>query len=154
MAVEEHPAKELLEASDWPYPPRDPLCWIPTGSISGSFTTTWGSSGWDFLTKVGKITHDVALLDNLGNIAANARDGLGNTEGQAIVELIGNDLDGGFIVLFMFGDPEFIQADTSVPIDWLSFSGVIGRLEVLELEFELIGILVDGQVDFEVASTT
>ena len=145
--------EELLEASDWPYPPRDPLCWLPTGSISGSFTTTWGSSGWDFLTKVGKITHDVALLDNLGNIAANARDGLGNTEGQAIVELIGNDLDGGFIVLFMFGDPQFIQPDMSVPIDWLSFSGVIGRLEVLELEFELIGILVDGQIDFEVAST-
>jgi spore coat protein CotH len=145
--------EELLEVSDWPYPPRDPLCWLPTGSISGSFTTTWGSSGWDFLTQIGKITHDVALLDNLGNIAANARDGVGNTEGQAIVELIGNDLDGGFIVLFLFGDPELIQPDSSVPIDWLSFSGVIGRFEFLHLEFELIGILVDGTLSFEAAST-
>lgn len=144
---------ELLESVDWSYPPREPLCWLPTGSISGSFTTTWGSGGWDFLNQVGKIDHDLALLDNLGNIAANAREGAGDTEDQAIVELIGNDLDGGFIVIFLFGDPEFVQSGMSVPIDWLSFSGAIGRLEILDLEFDLIGILVDGGLEFEQAST-
>ena len=41
----------------------------------------------------------------------------------------------------------------SVPIDWLSFSGAIGRLEILDLEFDLIGILVDGGLEFEQAST-
>ena len=53
-----------------------------------------------------------------------------STEDQAIVELIGNDLDGGFIVIFLFGDPEYVQSGMSVPIDWLSFSGAIGRLAV------------------------
>jgi spore coat protein CotH len=146
-------APELSEPPDWTYPARQSICWTTAGTVSGTFNTDWGSSGWDYLNKVGTLVHDMDGLAVLGNIASNARLGSGPTDGYAVVELIGSTVGGDFIVLVLFGDPELIAPNTSIPIDWLAMSGVIGRVQFLDMDFEIIGLLTEGVLHFEDAST-
>jgi spore coat protein CotH len=146
-------APELAEPPDWSYPARESICWTPAGSLSGTFNTDWGSGGWDYLNKIGTLVHDVDGLPVLGNIASNARLGNGPTDGYAVVEVIGSTIGGDFIVMMLFGDPEFVTPNTSIPIDWLAMSGVLGRVQFLDMDFEILGLLTEGVLHFDDAST-
>ena len=57
------------------------------------------------------------------------------------------------IVLVLFGDPELIAPNTSIPIDWLAMSGVVGRVQFLDMDFEILGLLTEGVLHFDDAST-
>ena len=132
--------------------PRGSICWVPAGSISGTFDAAWGTSGWNYLTQVGTVDHDLPFMSPLGNIGSNARDGTGQAEGQAIIELIATDQEGRIVFLVMFGPPSLIAPDTTVPIDWLEFGGIIGRAEFLDPNFQTVGVMIDGVLSFEAAS--
>ena len=56
-------------------------------------------------------------------------------------------------MIIIYGPTELIVPNTSVPIDWLDFSGVMGRMHAFDLDFELLGVLVEGVLSFELAST-
>jgi spore coat protein CotH len=138
---------------NWVYPPRSSICWVEAGGVSGSFDTEWGTSGWDYLNRVGTIETDAPFLGKLGNIAANARDGNGWSTGQGVIELIGNEEGGAVVFLVIFGDPELFVPNTSIPIDWVNLSGVIGRADIFNLDFVIVGALEDGTVNFQEVST-
>lgn len=146
-------AELMGEAPTWEVPPQDTICWPDAGSVSGTFDTEWGTAGWNYLQQVGTVDHDVPGLDPLGNIAANARHGNGPTEGLGVIELVGNDLEGQYILLIMTGPPEMVSPNTTYPIDWKSFNGYLGGVEFLDMDFQLLGVLLDGVISFEKAST-
>ena len=89
----------------------------------------------------------------LGNIAANARERVDLDGTRAVVELIAQDMAGGNVAIYMNGRPELLTPNTSIPIDWHSFEGLIGRFEVLDLDFEFLGAMLDGVLSFEEVST-
>ncbi|MEE2779880.1 MAG: CotH kinase family protein [Myxococcota bacterium] len=146
--------QELLgDAPEWEVPPQDTFCWPHVGTVSGTFDTEWGTAGWNYLQQIGTVDHDVDGLDPLGNIAANARHGNGFTEGLGVIELVGNDLQGHYILLILTGPPELVAPNTTYPIDWKSFNGYLGGVEFLDMDFELLGVLLDGVISFEKGST-
>jgi len=141
------------DGPDWEVPVQDTFCWPDVGSVSGTFDTEWGTAGWNYLQQIGTVDHDVDGLDPLGNIAANARHGNGPTEGLGVIELVGNDLQGHYILLIITGPPELVAPNTTYPIDWKSFNGYLGGVEFLDMEFDLLGVLLDGVISFEKGST-
>ena len=121
--------------------------------MSGQFDTRWGTSGGDFFDQPGALDHDVDGLDFIGNVASNARLGAGPTEGMAIIELLGNNTEGEYLLVYIFGSLDLFTPNTTHPLDWEHFSGLVGRVEILDFEFETLGILIDGVISFEEAST-
>ena len=95
----------------------------------------------------------MSTLDFIGNVASNARFGAGPTEDQAVIELIGNNTEGEYFIVYIFGPLELFTPGTTQPLDWSVFSGLVGRIEIFEFEFEPVALLVEGVISFEAAST-
>lgn len=144
----------MMGGEAWAYPEAETICWAEEGTLSATFDTRWGTSGGDFFDQPGSINHDVATMDFIGNVASSARYGAGATEGQAIIELIGNNSDGEYFIVYVFGPAESVQPGSTQPLDWEVFSGLVGRIEILDFDFEAIALLVDGLIHFDEASTT
>jgi hypothetical protein len=143
----------LLGGEAWTYPPASSICWTDGGTLSATFDTRWGSSGADFFDQPGSVNHDVPTLDFIGNVASNARFGAGPTEGQAVIELIGNNTQGEYFIVYIFGPLDLFTPGTTQPLDWSVFSGLVGRIEIFEFKFEPVALLVEGVISFEEAST-
>ncbi|MGB0591167.1 MAG: CotH kinase family protein [Myxococcota bacterium] len=143
----------ILGGEAWTYPPAESICWTEGGTLSATFDTRWGTSGGDFFDQPGSVNHDVTTLEFIGNVASNARLGAGPTEGQAVIELIGNNTQGEYFIVYIFGPLELFTPGTTQPLDWSVFSGLVGRIEIFEFEFEPVALLVEGVISFEEAST-
>ena len=48
---------------------------------------------------------------------------------------------------------DLFTPDTTQPLDWATYSGVMGRIDLFEFEFVPLALLVDGVIHFEQAST-
>ena len=145
---------ELLAGLDaWEYPLVDTICWADGGTMTGTFDTRWGTASGDFFDQPGSINHDVPTLDFIGNVSSSARFGAGVTAGQAIIELLGNNTEGEYFVVYIFGPLDLFTPDTTQPLDWAVYSGVMGRIDLFEFEFVPLALLVDGVIHFEQAST-
>jgi len=143
----------LLGGKPWTYPPAESICWTEGGTLTASFDTRWGTSGGDFFDQPGSVNHDVATLDFIGNVASNARFGAGPTEGQVVIELIGNNTEGEYFIVYVFGPLDLFTPGTTQPLDWTVFSGLVGRIEIFEFEFEPVALLVEGLISFDETST-
>ena len=143
----------LLGGEAWDYPPAESICWEEGGTLNATFDTRWGTSGGDFFDQPGSVNHDVQTMDFIGNVASSARFGAGGTEGQAVIELIGNNTEGEYFIVYVFGPIDAFIPGSTQPLDWAVFSGLVGRIEIFEFEFEPIALLVDGVIHFEQAST-
>jgi len=141
----------------WPFAPPAPACWAERGTLSGTFDTVWGSVG--VLWPAGGQGSLSMTVDGspypVANVSANARMGTNeDTEGQAIVELIGKDAQGAWVVAWLIGPPEQVVSGTSRPFDWAPWRGWVARTTSLDLDgFELLGLLGGGQVSFDLGST-
>jgi hypothetical protein len=143
----------LLGGKAWSYPPAATICWAEGGTLSATFETRWGTSGGDFFDQPGSVNHDVPTLDFIGNVASNARLGAGPTEGQLVIELVGNNTQGEYFIVYVFGPLDLFTPGSTQPLDWSVYSGIVGRVEIFEFEFEPLALLVDGVISFDEAST-
>lgn len=146
-----------LQGLDWPFAPPTPACWKERGTLSGSFDTVWGSVG--VMWPAGGQGTLALTLDGspyaLANVSANARLGTNaDTAGQAIVEFIGKDPQGAWVVVWLIGPPEQVSSGTVHPVDWAAWRGWVARTTSLDLDgFELLGLLGGGEVSFQAGST-
>ena len=69
-----------------------------------------------------------------------------------MIQLINNDLQGRYILLLLAGAPELVVPNTTYPIDWKSFKSYLGGVEFVDMEFELLGVLLDGVISFDKVS--
>ncbi len=141
---------------DWTLGLADNGCWQDAGTIAGTFDTVWGTEGREW--PAGGLGFVELTINGepvtFSNVQANAREGFsGDTEGEAIIEVNGLTEGGQFIFAAFIGPLEAVQSSGSAPVDWKSFRGWLGRSEGLYLDFDLIGLLVDGSLTFNEAQT-
>lgn len=144
------------EPKPWPWAPRESWCWNDVGEVSATFDTSWGTTGWNFLEGTGTLEVDVVSVDdNQGNVSATAFISQleGDTEGQAVVQVISQDPSGLILVIWAIVAPEDIQSGVSLPLDWRSASGSIGYFQPFAEELAIFGLLWEGVLELEEAST-
>jgi hypothetical protein len=141
----------------WTLGLAEALCWPETGTITGHFDTVWGTTNAQWPGGgVGALTVVVnGVTLEVGNVRANAHDGnTADTEGEAVLELIGQAPDGSYVIAQLIGPLDAVQAGPTVPIDWRTFRGWVARARVFDDEsFELLGAMSAGELHFDVAST-
>ena len=54
-----------------------------------------------------------------------------------MIQLVGNDLQGRYILLLLAGAPELVVPNTTYPIDWKSFKSYLGLAPTLRLRSQV-----------------
>ncbi len=138
----------------WEPPAREPVCWPVAGSVSVTFSTTWGSSGFDPLTSSGTVEASVTGVGPLGNVSCTARVGTAEGEvGEAVIEVIAQGAGDSYFLARIVGPVGAVAANASAPIDWREFRGYLGYFIPLANEFSAFGLLYGGSVSFDEATT-
>jgi spore coat protein H len=155
--------RAAIEAELAPGPPawtaalRDAPCFVPIGTLSGTFTTTWGTIGADdpFDTGTGTLAgalDDVALTTQ--QVGATSGLDLEADPARAQVAVVALQDDGTALVLAFQIDPASWAADSELAIDWNTVMGVVYRYTIATGNFELVGLFLGGAVQLDQASMT
>jgi spore coat protein H len=150
--------RPAIEAALAPAPPeltgevRDTVCMAAVGTLSATFTTTWGTFGVADPFVAG--TADLALTVNDAPVAFTATGsaaGLGG-DGSGVIALVGALADGTVVVVVAQMAPVLVAPGT-VPIDWLAASGYVVVDPPGPTESSTIAYL-EGTLELEAASMT
>lgn len=143
-------------APEWPYDLRDSACYAVYGSVSGTFTTTWGTAVEmnPLATGMGTLSFDIdGVMEDAvvaGSAAGLTTDGkLGiSPEFQVLGVLPSDDLR----LVVMFVDPELWVPGAVVPLDWQSGFGYV--LDIVDQSsLTPLGPLVHGEIRLDDVST-
>ncbi len=135
---------------------RDPMCSAPIGTISGTFDTTFGELDVDEPFQAGDATLTITINDEtIPFVATSSLSGI-NDENTPAVRLVAaaSETDIWVVEIGQIEESLF-TGDTVVPIDWVNSIGVVLRIDLTQGEdIEVIGIIGDGDLDFEEAGLT
>ncbi|WP_155798504.1 CotH kinase family protein [Sorangium cellulosum] len=145
----------------WTYAPPAEGCLTPVATMTGTFSTTWGSLAEmdPFATGTGTLTvtlpeGEPQSSDAMG-VASGYDTSMGGgpdfaTSGRAQLMVVGSFPDGNVRALFFIVDPEVFAAGKDAPYDWQS--AVAFALDVTQPEPVLIGLSGGGEIHFDEAS--
>ncbi|WP_434044263.1 MULTISPECIES: CotH kinase family protein [Sorangium] len=146
---------------EWTYAPPAEGCLTPVATMTGTFSTTWGSLAEmdPFATGTGTLTvtlpeGEPQSSDAMG-VASGYDTSMGGgpdfaTSGRAQIMVVGSFPDGNVRALFFVVDPEVFAAGKDAPYDWQS--AVAFALDVTQPEPVLIGLSGGGEIHFDEAS--
>ncbi|WP_437578864.1 CotH kinase family protein [Sorangium sp. So ce887] len=144
----------------WMFPPPATGCMTTVGTMTGTFSTTWGSLAQADTFAAGTGTFDAAIpVDNpqsAGTVGAAA--GYEGSEPgsevimgeRAQVSFVGSFPDGTVRVLVFYVDPEVFTDGGEGPYDWQSVFAL--ALDYTESEPVFTGFLGEGKIHFDQAS--
>jgi spore coat protein CotH len=144
----------------WPYPLPAEGCMTTVGTISGSFSTTWGSLAQmdPFATGSGalelSIPADMPQSSDAMGAASGYDEAMGGANvfasGKASLSLVGAFPDGNVRALVFYVDPEAFADGKESPFDWQTVLAI--ALDVTKQEPVIIGFFGDGKIHFDKAS--
>jgi len=135
----------------WQPPQRESICWVQVGTVSATFDTTWGTSGWNLLGARATMEANIdGIAITPGNLSANARAVTDdNVDNRGLVEVLGRG-EGTLIHVVSVNFPMMSMVpEVEIPIDWVSAEGYIGLFDTETQSFELQGFLLTGTLTFE-----
>lgn len=145
---------------EWPYPLPDAACMTTVGTVSGSFSTTWGSLAQmdPFATGSGALELSIPADQPQSAAAVGAASGseasMGGidvfTSGKAQLSLVGSFPNGDVRVFVFYVDPEAFGDGKESPYDWQTVFGLV--LDATSQEPVLLGFFGDGKIHFDKAS--
>lgn len=144
----------------WPFPLPATSCMTTVGTMTGTFSTTWGSLAKMDPFATGSGTFDMAIpADKTESSAA-----VGAASGQepamggfefminerAQISIVGSFPDGSVRALVFYVDPEVFADGKDAPYDWQSAFAL--ALDVTKPEPVMIGFFGGGKIHFDKAS--
>lgn len=138
----------------WPYPLPDSMCLKVTGTVSGTFSTTWDTLAQmnPFVTGMGKIDMAVPADKPQTSVAVGAASGDEQPPtGKVQVTMVGSFPDGKARAFVFYINPEVFADGKDGPLDWQNALGV--ALDVTNpLQVAVIGLVGGGKIHFDQAS--
>ncbi|WP_437807812.1 CotH kinase family protein [Sorangium sp. So ce1078] len=144
----------------WMFPPPATGCMTTVGTMTATFSTTWGSLAEMDIFAAGTGTLEVAIpADNPQSAGAvGAAAGYEGSEpgfessmnGRAQITIVGSFPDGTVRALVFLMDPEVFVDGGEGPYDWQSVFAI--ALDVTESEPVFTGFFGDGKIHFDKAS--
>ncbi|MBS1123820.1 MAG: cellulosomal protein [Deltaproteobacteria bacterium] len=142
-----------LDAGDpvWPFAAGDASCRINIGTITTTFSTTWGTLG-DFSVGSGTMSGTISGVDvTTSTVTANA--GL-DTDGKGAMQLLGRLPDGRYAVVFVIvTNPADVTPGTR-SIDLVNVAAVMTFYDPATDTASGGGLLLPGSLTLTSASTT
>ncbi|WP_437964756.1 CotH kinase family protein [Sorangium sp. So ce260] len=145
---------------EWMFPPPATGCMATVGTMTGTFSTTWGSLAETDIFAAGTGTLDVAIPadDPQSAEAVGAAAGYEGSEGgselimngRAQITIVASFPDGTVRALVFYVDPEVFTDGGEGPYDWQSVFAI--ALDVTEPEPVFTGFFGDGKLHFDKAS--
>lgn len=140
---------------EWPYPLRSAACFSPVGTMSGSFSTTWGTLPTmdAFMTGTGKLEYDELPegmpLPSEAMGAASGPEEAGGARAQLV--LVGAFPDGKVRLLILYVDPTEFASGKDLPFDWQTVFGF--AMDITEPNStQLLGLFGKGSIHLDQAS--
>ncbi|WP_437487713.1 CotH kinase family protein [Sorangium sp. So ce1014] len=144
----------------WMFPTAATACMTTVGTMTGTFSTTWGSLAQMDTFAAGTGTFDTAIpADNpqsAGTVGASAGHEASQSgfdfamNGRAQVSVVGSFPDGTVRALVFYVEPEVFTDGGEGPYDWQSVFAL--ALDYTESEPVFTGFLGDGKIHFDKAS--
>lgn len=128
---------------EWAHGVRATVCWPELGWLSGSFATQFGTQPGDPLRTTATLKGEVlGLTGPFGNMSAGARPNHDpDFAGEVVVDIIGNMPDGSFVAVTFAGPSDRLVPGATVPIDWIGWRGVLGRVLPGVEDYGVLGLL-------------
>jgi hypothetical protein len=147
---------QLLDQLADPAPPtgdplRDPPCFSPLGTFTGTFQTTWGTFGGGDPFASGSGTMDATYMGNPVPAApVGATAGWNPDNGESAVLMAGVLGDGNVLLIYVTFDPATVEEHGTVEIDWQhAFGMVLHYVPGPGNQPELVGYLAGGTLSFD-----
>jgi hypothetical protein len=139
----------------WTAPLPDPPCFDYVGSISGTFSTTWGTLGAadPFATGTGTITGTVDGAP-LSYLAVGATSGLSLLPPGAMTQVVGLRPDGTVDVVVLVVNFTYFVPGATVPLDWGAGFGGMWNYDPVTATSVMVGFIFNGSVHFNQAGIT
>jgi spore coat protein H len=141
---------------EWPYPPPSSACLATVGTVSGSFSTTFGTLGAPNPFVTGAGVFELSLSGGATMMATQVGAAAGyeaGAKGRRQVVVVGNFPDGKLRALVFQIDPEVFAAGKEAPYDWQSIFALAFDIPAPGTS-ALIGLFGDGTLHFDEASTS
>lgn len=146
---------------EWTYAPAAEGCLTPVATMTGTFSTTWGSLAEmdPFATGTGMFTVTLPEGEPQSSDAMGVASGYETLMGggpdsvmseRAQIMVLGSFPDGNVRALVFIVDPEVFAAGKDAPYDWQS--AVAFALDVTQPEPVFIGLSGGGEIHFDEAS--
>jgi hypothetical protein len=139
-----------------PFKPNNKPCFEGNGTGTGTFQTTWGTNGAPdiFVTGTGTFGGTIENLALAGATRVGSSAGLDTESGRAVIQVIGQNPNNTFTVVFFSVDP----ADFVVGPHASGFAGNVPAGVYLYTPatgaFELLGVVMTGNLQLTAASKT
>ncbi len=152
--------KELAMPKDWPYPLSGSPCQTTEGSVSGTFSTTWGSTNqmnpfatgqgtMDFVAPLGAMPTAAAMVGSAAGLTTEGKMGVGPW-----VQLVAAFPDGKLRTLVLFVDTEVYKTGVDIPFDWQQgFGYFLDIVNPQTNDLAPLGGLIHGKIRFDAAGT-
>ncbi|HJN76844.1 MAG TPA: CotH kinase family protein [Myxococcota bacterium] len=136
---------------EWPYEPRDSYCFVPSGSIEATFSTTWGTLQTGDPWQTGSSTLSMVFEEPMPEVEGTAV--AGTSEGSALIYLPAwiSDTE-AVLVYFAMEEEQVAPGDVDLDLD-----RAIGALLYIDTEtmddFEFVAYVI-GDLHFDAADST
>jgi hypothetical protein len=144
----------------WMYPPPATACMTTMGTMTGTFSTTWGSLAQMDPFATGTGTFDMAIPADMPQssvavgVASGEEPAMPGFEfimnGRAQISIIGSFPDGNVRALVFYVDHEVFADGKDAPYDWQSVFAI--AMDVTKPEPVFMGFFGDGKIHFDKAS--
>jgi hypothetical protein len=138
----------------WPYPASNEPCLSTVGTVTGSFSTTFGSLAQQnpFATGTGSFSTEIPPGSPSTAAAVGSAAGYENVpEGRRELFIAGSFPNGKVLALVVLIDPEVFVDGKDMSYDWQSAFGV--GLDLSMGQFQTFGLAADGTLHLDKAST-
>ena len=141
----------------WTQPLRGPFCLPDVGDVALDFATTWGSFGTldPYIAGSGALNIDVYNQVFVpATVGAVAGMGSANTEGKALLGIVGADAGLTFIV-YVETDPALVVAGADIAIEWNTTRASLFYIDPAQSpDPQLLGYINDGTIHLDTAGQT
>ncbi|HTM46990.1 MAG TPA: CotH kinase family protein [Polyangiaceae bacterium] len=143
----------------WPAPLPDLPCFAPIGSISGTFSTTWGTVG----AMNPFLTGSSSVMGTLNGMTLAATAPFGATAGweqnppmlpaRASIATIASQADGTFL-LESFVVPPALFTNGDIPIDIVNVFGAVLKFDPATNALSILAVFLNGTLHLDMSGTT
>ena len=151
-------AELMMGGVTWTEPVRPTFCVESLGTVRASFDTLFGShpAANMFFTGTGTFEVDLPM-----NVVTGERTGSASGFGteaddmeDAVIIMVSELPSGALGIVYLALDPTVMQPGAQVVLDGVVNRGALLRIEQLGQPPQLVGLLVDGQVDLQQAGAS
>lgn len=138
-------------------PLRDAPCFQQIGTLSGTFSTTWGTIGAanPFLTGSGTLSGTVSgmplQVTSVGATSGLDTDAMPPKHQVALIAMLA---DGTAAIVALQVEPSAWAANTDLPLDWEIVIGAVYHYTPSTNQFVLVGLLGNGTMRLSAAGTS